>query len=515
MRFYLYQINSKLGDMQGNSQKILSFAKDFGLDCCTLLPSLPLIGQPYDEISHVGGFLERIKKQELSCSAANILYESLESLHEFSKHNFLRYELSWKTCGDFTQQETLFTINGLNIFAFHIQQNNFADFLAILPVPEKTDLVYFAAAHTFYDGFSVKELLSEFAQKHHKPVVYVNACGASDGTVFAGQSMLFDANGTLLLQLKPFCEDSAYFDFDGKTVTIQEKTEEKTLSADGLLFMGAKQALADYAQKTGIQKAVIGLSGGMDSALVAAIACEALGSENVTGILMPSQYSSKESLDDALNLAKNLGMSFHIIHITAIAKSFENALAQSFKRVPAIHGENDTTPENIQARTRGNLLTAFANHIGAMVIGTGNKSEAAMGYCTLYGDTVGALEPIADIYKSRVYAVAKWYNDKKGTEIIPHNVCVKAPTAELKPGQKDEDTLPPYPYLDAVLYQLLEQGKAPEEIHEEHLTCDEIALIYHRLKTSEFKRKQCPFPVILSSCPFGKRWNPSSSAKVF
>lgn len=504
MRFYIYQLNSKLGDMQENAEKIHEFTKDFGKNCCTLLPSLPLIGQPYEEISHVGGFLERVKKQQLSCNNTNILAEDLASLQNYS----------WNALGDFVQKENLFTLGSLHIFAPHAANENFADFLARLQIPAETQLIYLACTHTFYDGFSVQNLLADFAKKQQKALVYVNACGASDGTVFAGQSMLFDAAGTLLLRLKPFEEDSAYFDFDGTTVKAEEK-EIPQLSADSLLFLGAKQALADYAQKTGIQKAVIGLSGGMDSALVAAIACEALGNENVTGVLMPSQYNSKESLDDALALAKNLGMTFHIIHITAIAKSFENALAQSFKRVPNAHPENDTTPENIQARTRGNLLTAFANHIGAMVIGTGNKSEAAMGYCTLYGDTVGALEPIADIYKSRVYAVAKWYNDKMGKEMIPQNVFVKAPTAELKPNQKDEDTLPPYPYLDAVLYQLLEQGKAPEEIHEEHLSDDDIALIYRRLKTSEFKRKQCPFPVVLSSCPFGKKWNPSSSAKVF
>lgn len=514
MRFFLYQVNGKLGDMQKNAEKILNFTRDFGKDCCTLLPSLPLIGNPCEEISHVGGFPERVKRETLSCNTTNIIYESLASFHGFSKHDFLRHEFSWETCGDFTQQDTLLTINGLNIFAFHIPQNNFEDFLAALPVPEKADLVYFACAHTFYDGFSVQTLLSDFAKKHSKALVYVNACGASDGTVFAGQSMLFDADGNMLLQLQPFCEDSAYFDFDGKTIQAQKK-DIPEISADGLLFLGAKEAVSDYAKKTGIKKAVIGLSGGMDSALVACIACEAMGSENVTGVLMPSQYTSKESLDDALALAKNLGMPFHIVHISAIAKSFENALKASFAKIEPINKENDTTPENIQARTRGNLLTAFANRIGAMVIGTGNKSEAAMGYCTLYGDTVGALEPIADIYKSRAYAVAKWYNDQKKKEIIPHNVFVKAPTAELKPNQKDEDTLPPYPYLDKVLYQLLEQGKAPEEILDEHLTGDDIALIYHRLKISEFKRKQCPFPVILSSCPFGKKWNPPSSAKVF
>lgn len=504
MRFYLYQINGKLGDMQKNAEKITGFTKDFGKDCCTLLPALPLIGNPYKEISHIGGFLKRVQNHTLCCDHTHILYESLSALNAFS----------WEQCGDFTRHETLFTLHSLNIFAPHTEHENFAEFLANLLVQEETHLIYLACAHTFYDGFSVQKMLSEFAQKHHKALVYVNACGASDGTVFAGQSMLFDANGTMLLQLKPFTEDSAFFDFDGTTIQVQEK-DTAQISADGLLFLGAKEAVADYAQKTGIQKAVIGLSGGMDSALVACIACEAMGSENITGILMPSRYNSKESLDDALALAKNLGISFHIIHIAAITKSFENALATSFAKVAPANNENDTTPENIQARTRGNLLTAFANRIGAMVIGTGNKSEAAMGYCTLYGDTVGALEPIADIYKTRVYAVAKWYNEQKEKEIIPHNVFVKAPTAELKPNQKDEDTLPPYPALDNVLYQLLEQGKAPDDIHEEQLTSDDIALIYQRLKTSEFKRKQCPFPVILSSCPFGKKWNPPSSAKVF
>ena len=155
----------------------------------------------------------------------------------------------------------------------------------------------------------------------------------------------------------------------------------------------------------------------MDSALVAALACEALGNENVTGIIMPSEYNSKESMDDALNLARNLGMSCHVIPISDITRSFENALADSFAKEKSF--ENDTTSENIQARTRGNLLTAYANKIKAMVIGTGNKSEAAMGYCTLYGDTVGALEPIADIYKSRVYAVAKWFNESKKKKSFP------------------------------------------------------------------------------------------------
>ncbi len=502
MRFYLYQLNGKLGDMQENARKIASFTQNFKNDVCTLLPSLPLIQHPYSAVSRIGGFFERVKRHKLISKNTNIVYESLYKGEKFF----------WKKTGDITLKNSLIQIGTVKIFAPHCQEPDFACFLKKLAVPKKADLIYFAAAHSFYEGFDIQALLSRFAKKHKKALVYVNACGASDGTVFAGQSMLFDKKGNLLLKLNPFSEDSAYFDFDGSTLQAEPK-EIPNINADGLLFLAAKQAIYDYAYKTGIKKAVIGLSGGMDSALAAALACEALGNENVTGIIMPSKYNSKESMDDALNLARNLGMSCHVIPISDITRSFENALADSFAKEKSF--ENDTTSENIQARTRGNLLTAYANKIKAMVIGTGNKSEAAMGYCTLYGDTVGALEPIADIYKSRVYAVAKWFNESKKEEIIPGNVFVKAPTAELKPNQKDEDTLPPYPYLDNVLFQLLEQGKNPEKIQEEHLTPDDISLIYHRLKTSEFKRKQCPFPVILSSCPFGKKWNPPSSAKIF
>lgn len=503
MRFYLYQINGKLGDMWANAHKVLAFTKNLEKDACTFLPSLPLIQHPYNEIAHVGGFLERVKSTLLTCEHTNLLYESLESENC----------LTWQMHGNFRKENNLFKLDALSIFAPHCLGENFAEFLENLSVPEEADMVYLACAHQFYDGFSVQNNLSKFAKKHRKIVVYMNACGASDGTVFAGQSMLFNSMGFMLLQLHPFSEDCAYFDFDGKSVQAENKNFPN-VSSDGMLFLGAKQAVYDYAFKTGIKRAVIGLSGGMDSALVASISCEAMGNKNVTGIIMPSKYNSKESMDDAVNLAKNLGMPYYVIPISDITRSFESALAPSFANEKPFFKE-DTTFENIQARTRGNLLTAFANRIGAMVIGTGNKSEAAMGYCTLYGDTVGALEPIADIYKSRAYKVAKWFNEYKRFDCIPQNVFVKAPTAELRPNQKDEDSLPPYPYLDAVLYQLLEEGKAPESIKEEHLSSEDIMLIYRRLKTSEFKRKQCPFPVVLTTCPFGKKWNPPSSAKVF
>ena len=505
MRFYMFQANGRLGDIQSNSQKIQNFCISFGENDCTLLPSLPLIHHPYQEIAYIGGFFERIHTHNLINEKSPILFQTLNNNAEFV----------WNFSNNVTENKQIITVQNIHIFAPHQNNEDFPTFLKELIVPDSVHFIYLATAHAFYEGLDYTNELIAFAQKHQKPVVYLNACGATDGTLYAGNSMLILQDGTIAIKLNPFSEDSAYFDFDNNTINYQHK-KQQTYSADALLFLGAKQAVQDYAQKTGISKAVIGLSGGMDSALVAAITSEAIGSDNITGIIMPSQYNSQESMDDAILLAKNLGISYYILPITDIARCFESVLAPSFSSLsPLKNPDQDTTPENIQARTRGNLLTAFANRIGAMVISTGNKSEAAMGYCTLYGDTVGAIEPIADIYKSRAYAIANWFNEYKGKEIIPHNVFIKAPTAELKPNQKDEDSLPPYPYLDAVLYQLLELGKNPEEITESHLTQDEITLIYKRLKTSEFKRKQCPFAVVLSSCPFGKKWSPSSCAKIF
>ncbi len=505
MRFHLFQANGRLGDVTANNQKILNFCQSLNENDCVLLPSLPLIHHPYQEIAHIGGFLERINQHTLQEQNVPIIFQTLNN----------EYEFAWNFSGNITENQQIITIQNIHFFAPHQTNENFEIFLEQLKVPTHIDFIYLATAHSFYEGLDYSKALIAFAQKHQKPVIYLNACGATDGTLYAGNSMLILKDGTIALKLTPFAEDHIYFDFHNNTINYP-KQEQQNYTPDALLFLGAKQAVQDYSQKTGITKAVIGLSGGMDSALVAAITCEAMGNDNIIGIIMPSQYNSKESMDDAILLAKNLGISYYILPITDITRSFESVLAPSFSSLPPLKNPDlDTTPENIQARTRGNLLTAFANRIRAMVISTGNKSEAAMGYCTLYGDTVGAIEPIADIYKSRAYTVAQWFNDNKQKEIIPHNVFIKAPTAELKPNQKDEDSLPPYPYLDSVLYQLLEQSKKPEDIFEPHLSQEQIQLIYKRLKISEFKRKQCPFAVILSSCPFGKKWNPPSCAKIF
>ena len=258
--------------------------------------------------------------------------------------------------------------------------------------------------------------------------------------------------------------------------------------------------------------AVLGLSGGMDSALVACIAAEALGAENVLAVLMPSRWSTDHSENDAEILAKNLGIQALTARITPIMDAFDSVLSPLFAGLPAV--DNDLTADNIQPRIRGTLLMAFANRLGRAVLGTGNKSENAAGYCTLYGDTVGALEPIGDIYKTDVYAVARWYNDMRGQEIIPEHIFTKAPSAELHPGQVDEDNLPPYEVLDAILRELLENGANPETLVVPGVADDVVRSVVRRVAASEFKRHQSAPALKLSSCALGVDWHMPAVAKA-
>ncbi|MEG6592419.1 NAD(+) synthase, partial [Desulfovibrio sp. 1188_IL3213] len=256
----------------------------------------------------------------------------------------------------------------------------------------------------------------------------------------------------------------------------------------------------DFVRKCGAEKVIVGLSGGMDSSLVCCLAVEALGAENVTGVLMPSPYSSKGSVSDAHQLAQNLGVRTVTLPIESVMKVFEQALAPGLELFESRPG--DTTFENLQARIRGVFLSSLANRAGALVLNTGNKSEAAMGYSTLYGDTVGALAVIGDLTKTQTYAVARWYNDYRQAEIIPQQVFDKAPSAELRPGQKDEDSLPPYGQLDPMLEELLQPGASSAAANISPLRLE----VRNKLFAAEFKRRQEPLALFVSRVPFGAGW---------
>ena len=335
-------------------------------------------------------------------------------------------------------------------------------------------------------------LISNHARKHGVPFLYVNQIGSNDEIVFDGRSLLIDRRGNPAAVFSPFIEEvrtvDTGMDGDSKGYVPQNRIE----SVCQALVLGTR----DYLQKSGFSKAIVGLSGGVDSSVTVCIAVKALGRENVMGVAMPSPYSSRESLEDAEALARNLGISFMVVPITEIFKSYLNTLERYF-----IGKEPDITEENIQSRIRGNILMAFSNKFGYLVLSTGNKSELSVGYCTLYGDMSGGLSVISDVPKTMVYEIARYIN-RNGT-IIPQGVLDKAPSAELKPGQKDQDTLPPYEILDRIINLHIEEGLGSEEIISRGFEPETVDWVIEAVRRSEYKRRQAPPGLKVTSKAFG------------
>jgi len=337
-----------------------------------------------------------------------------------------------------------------------------------------------------------REMLTAIARRDGIPVLMSNQVGGNDSLVFDGSSLALNARGELIAQAKSFEEDLVVVDpFNAAPVALPD--DDETEAAYRALVLGTR----DYVRKCGFQKALIALSGGIDSALVAAVAADALGAENVTAIGMPSPYSSSGSVDDSRKLAANLGIRFETISINELFADFNHALAPLFKGLPP-----DTTEENIQPRIRGTILMALSNKFGALVLTTGNKSEMAVGYCTLYGDMVGALAVIGDLVKTRVYAVCRWINRER--EVIPKTILEKPPSAELRPGQMDTDSLPPYEVLDPIVEAYVERYETPETIAEERgFPLDLVQQVVRLIERSEYKRQQAAPVLKVTSKSFG------------
>ncbi len=338
-----------------------------------------------------------------------------------------------------------------------------------------------------------RDMLATIARNDRVPVVFVNQVGGNDSLVFDGSSLVFDREGKVIAQGKSFEEDLLFFDSDKLTGEIHEQIEGEEASIYAALVLGTR----DYITKCGFRQVIIGLSGGIDSALTAAIAVDAIGAENVTGIGMPGPYSSEGSISDAQHLANNLGIRFEILRITDIFESYRSTLRDVFKDCP-----EDVTEENIQSRIRGSLLMALSNKFNALVLSTGNKSELGVGYCTLYGDMAGGLAVIADVPKTAVYRLSRYVNSRK--PIIPQPTLDKPPSAELRPGQKDTDSLPDYEVLDAILEDYVEDSRSAEEISKSRgfdlaLVKDVIRMV----ERNEYKRQQAAPGIKISPKAFG------------
>ena len=391
-------------------------------------------------------------------------------------------------------------------------------------VAQSVDMVVNLSASPFCVGKqAIREaMLSHTAQRYGVPILYVNQVGGNDDLVFDGRSFAVNPQGIVMGRALAFAEDLFWVEVLPVEASLEMQAKlapnPPTPSAEiwGALVLGVR----DYVRKCGFGQVVLGLSGGIDSALVAAIVAEALGAEQVLGVLMPSPYSSDHSVTDALALAQNLGISTQLLPIGPLMEGFDQALGPLFAGTAFGVAE-----ENIQARIRGNLLMAIANKFSRLLISTGNKSEVAVGYCTLYGDMSGGLAAIADVPKTRVYEICAWLNSaearpwlqrlvpQSGTvtsteslELIPTAILSKAPSAELKPGQVDQDSLPPYPVLDDILYRYIDQHQTLAEIIASGHDAATVQRILQLVKRAEFKRQQAAPGLKITDRAFGTGW---------
>lgn len=347
------------------------------------------------------------------------------------------------------------------------------------------------------------QMLGSLARKHALPILYVNQVGGNDDLIFDGASCALDCRGRVVAQAAAFQPDCLMVDVEALVHPPEEGPEVQgsrwPTEPEAELYEALVLGTRDYVSKCGFREVLLGLSGGIDSAVTAVIAADALGPERVLGVLMPSPYSSPGSLTDAYQLAQNLGIPTLKLPIQSIMESYQHLLAEPFAGLPS-----DITEENLQSRIRGTLLMALSNKFGRLLLTTGNKSELAVGYCTIYGDMSGGLAVISDVPKTWVYRLARWIN--RHQERIPLPILTKPPSAELRPGQKDSDSLPPYDVLDAILQRHIEQHQSAAELVAQGFDPDTVQQVLHLVQSAEFKRHQAPPGLRVTDRAFGTGW---------
>ncbi len=522
MKIALAQIDPTVGDFRGNTAKIVDFtrrAREGGADL-VLFPELAVCGYPPADLLEKSSFVARcgeavceIARATARDSIGVITGYVTPAEHGAGKHvrnsaallrhghvEFVQSKLLLPFYDVFDEQryfapatrQRVCHLDGHPV-ALTICEDAWNDksfwenrLYAVDPVEELIRqgaglILNISASPWWRDKRGLRrEMLAAIARRNRVPVAMVNQVGGNDSLIFDGSSMVFGPDGEVIAQARSFDEDLIFADLDTFSGELRQQTGDEDQAMIDALTLGTR----DYVRKCGFSQAVVGLSGGIDSALVATIAVRALGPENVTTLGMPSPYSSQGSIDDSRRLAENLGIRYEVVPISDIFRQFNQALAPLFAgRQP------DITEENIQSRIRGTLLMAFSNQFNALVLTTGNKSEMSTGYCTLYGDMVGALAVIGDVFKTRVYGLCRCLNAER--EVIPRAILEKAPSAELRPGQKDTDTLLPYEQLDPILEAYVERYETPEAIAAERsLDLDTVRAVVRMVERSEYKRQQ-------------------------
>lgn len=562
LRIGLCQINTTVGDIEGNTKKILDYiakGKKMGADLLAF-PEMAVTGYPPEDLLLMTKFIEanlkavnQIAKATMGITAIvgfvnkdGDIFNSAALLHH-GKMMDVYSKMYLPNYGVF--DEFRYFQEGKENFIFNLRSIpiglSICEDLWYPGDPVRTQTLYGGAeliinisSSPYHAGktLSREKLISTRASDNAAIVAYCNLIGGQDELVFDGGSMIYDQKGELIARGKQFEEDLVLADLDMEAVfrmrlhdprSRREKLSEeekgirkielpgqhhsfrkkpplpqrelKPLDRLAEIYHALVLGTGDYIRKNGFRKVLIGLSGGIDSALTATVAVDALGKKGVVGVTMPSQYSSRGSIEDSEILAKNLGIRLIKIPITEIFQAYLKTLSPSFKGL-----KPGVAEENIQARIRGNILMALSNKFGWLVLTTGNKSEMSVGYCTLYGDMAGGYAVLKDVPKTLVYELAKFKNKKEGKTIIPKNVFVKAPSAELRPKQKDEDSLPPYPILDPILQAYVEEDKGVEDISKMGFKEKMIKEVIQMVDRNEYKRRQSPPGVKITHRALGK-----------
>lgn len=533
MKIALGQINPTVGDFGGNSAKIIEFSRRAQAEGAGLIlfPELSVCGYPPRDlvertsfVAHNRESLDKIAGEtrgiSLICGLATPAEaESGKSVMNSAallrdgKMAFLQSKMLLPTYDVFDEMRNFAPAKQQHPFPFcgkqmaltvcedawndkHFWNKRLYTFDPVQALVQAGgNFVLNISASPFWLGKRElrRDMLSSIARHHKVPVAMVNQVGGNDSLVFDGSSLVLNPAGEVIAQGKSFEEDIIYFDSDRLTGEMHDQDAGDEASAYAALVLGTR----DYVRKCGFRQVIVGLSGGIDSALTAAIATEALGPENVIGVGMPGPYSSEGSITDAKSLALNLGIRFELLCIRELFEIYKKTLANVFTGQ-----KENTTEENLQSRARGTLLMALSNKFGAIVLSTGNKSELGVGYCTLYGDMVGGLAVISDVPKTMVYRLSHYVNSRRS--VIPQASLDKPPSAELRPGQKDSDVLPPYEVLDAILEDYIEDLHTADQIAADRsFDVNLVRRVVRMVERAEYKRQQAAPGIKISAKAFG------------
>lgn len=565
MKIAIAQLNPTIGDLTGNAQQILTAAQQAAAQGVRLLltPELSLCGYPPRDLLLDPSFVTTMQQtlhqlaQDLPKSLVALvgtiepnersqaaggkpLFNSTALLAEGQVQQIFRKRLlpTYDVFDEDRYFEPGSEINHFQLDDLHIgvticedlwndeefwgkrtyDTNPIAD-LAQLGVHFTINLS--ASPYSLGKQQIREAMLRHSSVRYQQPIIYANQVGGNDDLIFDGNSIAYNRNGELLVRAHSFTADLVLLEYDPAQAdlraipTVPQAIATAPENAEAEIWAALVLGVRDYARKCGFSKIVLGLSGGIDSALVAAIAAEAIGPDQVLGVLMPSPYSSDHSISDALDLAHNLGIKTHTLPIGDLMQTYDQALAELFAGT-----EPGIAEENIQSRIRGNLLMAIANKFGHLLLSTGNKSEMAVGYCTLYGDMNGGLAAIADVPKTRVYSLCQWLNsvcqykfhhlqtkiDNPAAELIPTHVLTKPPSAELKPGQVDQDSLPAYDVLDDILDRWIHDHQSPDQIVAAGHNPAVVDRVVKLVTRAEFKRRQAPPGLKITDRAFGTGW---------